>query len=159
MEKMAMGAPNIQQQLYLKKALNENMDGMFDHDRELTEAPTRKHFKMVADLIKSNPAPAKRVELAKHHAEIFAKQNPRFDREKFMKACDAHKTISEGLKEKLSRVVDEATRLNLPRSVRNLMPTASQSWKNHYPAVKREHEAAKKKAEENAKKAAEEKKD
>lgn len=26
-----MGAPNIQQQLYLKKALNENTDGMFDH--------------------------------------------------------------------------------------------------------------------------------
>jgi len=26
-----MGIPNIQQQLYLKKALNENTDGMFDH--------------------------------------------------------------------------------------------------------------------------------
>jgi len=31
MEQIAMGAPNIQQQLYLKKALNENTDGMFDH--------------------------------------------------------------------------------------------------------------------------------
>jgi hypothetical protein len=31
MEQIAMGVPNIQQQLYLKKALNENMDGMFDH--------------------------------------------------------------------------------------------------------------------------------
>lgn len=31
MEQIAMGVPNIQQQLYLKKALNENTDGMFDH--------------------------------------------------------------------------------------------------------------------------------
>lgn len=72
--------------------MNEELDGIFDHDRQLDEAPTRKHFRMVADLIKANPAPAKRNELAKHHAEIFAKQNPRFDREKFMKACDADGT-------------------------------------------------------------------
>lgn len=32
-----MGAPNIQQQLYLKKALNENMDGMFDHPKVQNE--------------------------------------------------------------------------------------------------------------------------
>jgi hypothetical protein len=31
MEQIAMGAPNIQQQLYLKKALNENTDNMFEH--------------------------------------------------------------------------------------------------------------------------------
>lgn len=33
-----MGVPNIQQQMYLKKALNENMDGMFDHPVQLNEA-------------------------------------------------------------------------------------------------------------------------
>ena len=32
-----MGIPNIQQQIYLKKALNENMDGMFDHPEVQTE--------------------------------------------------------------------------------------------------------------------------
>jgi len=33
-----MGVPNIQQQMYLKKALNENMDGMFDHPEQLDES-------------------------------------------------------------------------------------------------------------------------
>jgi hypothetical protein len=37
MEKMAMGVPNIQQQLYLKTALNESKDGMFDHPADLEE--------------------------------------------------------------------------------------------------------------------------
>jgi len=32
-----MNIPNIQQELYLKKALNEDTDGMFDHDRLLNE--------------------------------------------------------------------------------------------------------------------------
>jgi len=35
-----MGVPNIQQQMYLKKALNENMDGMFDHSEQLDESYT-----------------------------------------------------------------------------------------------------------------------
>jgi hypothetical protein len=42
-----MGIPNIQQQLYLKKALNENMDRMFDHseaqiEESITEGLLRK---------------------------------------------------------------------------------------------------------------------
>lgn len=32
-----MGAPNIQQQLYFKKMLNENMDGMFNHPKVQNE--------------------------------------------------------------------------------------------------------------------------
>ena len=44
---------------------------------------------MVADLIKSHEDPAKRKELAQHHAEIFKQQNPRFDHAKFMKAAGA----------------------------------------------------------------------
>lgn len=42
-----MGIPNIQQQLYLKRALNENTDGMFDHpeahrEESITEGLLRK---------------------------------------------------------------------------------------------------------------------
>lgn len=32
-----MGIPNIQQQIYLKKALNEELDGIFSHDKQLDE--------------------------------------------------------------------------------------------------------------------------
>ena len=38
-----MGAPNIQQQLYLKTALNESKDGMFDHPADLDEATKGSH--------------------------------------------------------------------------------------------------------------------
>lgn len=51
-----MGAPNIQQQLYLKTALNESKDGMFDHPADakgiteeyesITEGLTMKYKKM-----------------------------------------------------------------------------------------------------------------
>jgi hypothetical protein len=58
-------------------------------EEELEESVTRKHFQQVADLIKTHDDAGKRSELAKHHAEIFAQQNPRFDRAKFMKAANA----------------------------------------------------------------------
>lgn len=38
-----MGVPNIQQQLYLKTALNESKDGMFDHPADLDEATKGSH--------------------------------------------------------------------------------------------------------------------
>ena len=38
-----MGAPNIQQQLYLKTALNESKDGMFDHPADLDEGTKGSH--------------------------------------------------------------------------------------------------------------------
>ena len=47
---------------------------------------TRKHFRQVADLLKEIPDMKKRKELAKHHADIFKKQNPRFSHEKFYNA-------------------------------------------------------------------------
>lgn len=53
----------------------------------LTEAPTRKHFQAVADTLKHIEDPAKRKELALHHADIFKKQNPRFDRSRFLQAA------------------------------------------------------------------------
>jgi hypothetical protein len=55
---------------------------------ELDESVSRKHFQQVADLIKSHDNHDKRKELAQHHATIFAMQNPRFDRSKFMKAAN-----------------------------------------------------------------------
>lgn len=47
MEKMAMGVPNIQQQLYLKTALNESKDGMFDHPVELDEGNHKKSLRLI----------------------------------------------------------------------------------------------------------------
>ena len=61
---------------------------------ELDES-TRKHFQQVADVIKSHPDAAKRKELAQHHSEIFAKQNPRFDKKKFHAASNAE--LDEGV--------------------------------------------------------------
>jgi len=55
---------------------------------ELDETMTRQHFQHTADLLKHIEDPAKRMELAKHHAGIFKASNPRFDHGKFMKACN-----------------------------------------------------------------------
>jgi hypothetical protein len=54
----------------------------------ITEAATRKDFRQVAELLKNVENKDKRKELAKHHAEIFKKQNPRFSTEKFYAAAD-----------------------------------------------------------------------
>jgi hypothetical protein len=65
------------------------LDGKeFTDTSELDEAMTRQHFQHTADLLKHIEDPAKRMELAKHHAGIFKASNPRFDHNKFMKACD-----------------------------------------------------------------------
>jgi len=53
----------------------------------VTEGPTRKDFQMVADLLKSVDDPQKKKDLAHHHADMFSKQNPRFDRERFLRAA------------------------------------------------------------------------
>jgi hypothetical protein len=61
-----------------------------NEETELEEAVSRKDFQMVADLIKTHDNHDKRKELATHHAEIFHRQNPRFDRAKFMKAANVN---------------------------------------------------------------------
>ncbi len=48
---------------------------------------TRRHFRQVADIIKSHPDAKKRHEMASHHAEVFAKSNPRFDKKRFFDAA------------------------------------------------------------------------
>ena len=56
-----MGVPNIQQQLYLKKALNENTDGMFDHpevqhEETITEGLRNKIKSVLASISEASPA-------------------------------------------------------------------------------------------------------
>jgi hypothetical protein len=56
-----MGIPNIQQQLYLKKALNENTDGMFDHpevqhEETITEGLRNKMKSVLASISEASPA-------------------------------------------------------------------------------------------------------
>lgn len=58
--------------------------------------PTRKHFQQTADLIKQIEHPDKRKEMAQHHASLFAKQNPRFDRNKFMQAAGVSEALEPG---------------------------------------------------------------
>lgn len=61
--------------------------GVKEETEQLDEVMTRKHFQQVADVIKSHPDAKKREELAAHHSEIFKKSNPRFDADRFRKAC------------------------------------------------------------------------
>lgn len=55
---------------------------------DLEETMTRQHFRHTADLLKNIEDPAKRKELAHHHAGIFKASNPRFDLAKFLKAAN-----------------------------------------------------------------------
>jgi hypothetical protein len=61
---------------------------------EIDETMTRQHFQHTADLLKHIEDPAKRMELAKHHAGVFKASNPRFDHGKFMKACNCEEGIA-----------------------------------------------------------------
>lgn len=54
---------------------------------QLDESVTRKHFREVANTVRSIEDPAKRQEFADHHANIFASQNPRFDHARFHAAA------------------------------------------------------------------------
>jgi len=53
----------------------------------IEEAMTRQHFRHTAELLKHIEDPAKRMELAKQHADMFKASNPRFNHDKFYKAC------------------------------------------------------------------------
>ena len=66
---------------------------MAKEEVDLTEGgPTRKHFQQTADLIKAVENPEKRKELANHHASVYAQQNPRFNRSKFMAAAGVNES-------------------------------------------------------------------
>ena len=99
-------------------------------EETLDEAVSRKHFQQVADLIKGHESQEKRNELASHHASIFAKQNPRFNHEKFHAAAgstahqapkkmeEAKKWIQAAIKKKgaLSKELGVPEKKNIPVS-------------------------------------------
>jgi hypothetical protein len=72
-----------------EKGIGRAVKKLSKEEFELDEAVSRKHFQQVADVIKAHPDQEKRNELAKHHAEIFKKQNPRFDHGRFYTAAGA----------------------------------------------------------------------
>jgi hypothetical protein len=79
----------------IAKAINK-LDRMEEEEEmELDEGVTKKHFKMAADSIKAISDPEKRKEHANMHADLYAKQNPRFDRAKFMKAAGVNEDTKE----------------------------------------------------------------
>ena len=65
----------------------EKIVDKLDKKNKLEEAVSRKDFQLVASLIKANPDTQKRQELANHHAQVFAHQNPRFDHARFHAAA------------------------------------------------------------------------
>ena len=66
-------------------------------EEKLEEGPTRKDFQMVADLLKNIEDEDKKKELANHHADMFAKQNPRFDKSRFLSAVGLNEDdVEEG---------------------------------------------------------------
>ena len=67
-----------------------------DYEKAVLEGVTRQHFKQVAELLRAIENDEKRAELAQHHADIFAQQNPRFDRDKFFAAVGVDKDLAEG---------------------------------------------------------------
>jgi hypothetical protein len=73
------------QPAYIKKM--KSVAGDLAAEDTVSEGPTRKDFQMVADLLKSVDDPQKKKDLAHHHADMFSKQNPRFDRERFLRAA------------------------------------------------------------------------
>jgi hypothetical protein len=67
----------------------EEKRALLEEDIRLNEGgPTKSHFKMAAETIKAISDEGKRKEHASVHADLYSKQNPRFDRGKFMSACN-----------------------------------------------------------------------
>ena len=104
----------FQKMLDAKKGKTEDKDEEVEEDKEevkeeievheddaqevVAEGPTRKDFQMVADLLKDNPNMDDRTAKAKDYCDKFAAMNPRFDKERFMKACgveEAYESIEE----------------------------------------------------------------
>jgi hypothetical protein len=56
-------------------------------EEQLDEASTRKHFVATAQTVSAIQDEKERKKHAEIHADRYSKENPRFDRNKFMKAC------------------------------------------------------------------------
>jgi hypothetical protein len=48
---------------------------------------TKKHFKLIAEILSEIKDPKEKRELAEHNAKVLASKYPRFDKEKFLTAC------------------------------------------------------------------------
>lgn len=70
-----------------KERKMKDVAGDLAAEEKVYEGPTRKDFQMVADLLRSVDDPQKKKDLANHHADMFAKQNPRFDKSRFLRAA------------------------------------------------------------------------
>jgi hypothetical protein len=46
-----------------------------------------RHFATIADILRDIPDAGYRADMADHFADALAATNPRFDRERFIKAC------------------------------------------------------------------------
>ena len=77
----------ISKDMKSKERKMKDIAGDLAAEEKVYEGPTRKDFQMVADLLKSVDDPQKKKDLANHHADMFSKQNPRFDRERFLRAA------------------------------------------------------------------------
>lgn len=129
-----MGAPNLLQQLYLKTALNESKDGMFDHPADLEEGNHMRAVRLARAgryddaALASNKAEAsemrrggasKRSIKARFNKKDYAvgsKAHQRFDkaaakkRDAALKAKGlAEQSITEGLLSKLERLEEGYT--------------------------------------------------
>jgi hypothetical protein len=90
------------------RGIKKAVDRLEEEQGILSEAPTRKDFQQVADLIKTHDNAAKRAELAAHHASIFSTQNKRFDASRFYKACNAEMPKAKNnIKETVALIVNE----------------------------------------------------
>jgi hypothetical protein len=78
-------------------------------DRVLTESPTRKSFRMVADIIKTIKSPSEKQRMADHHAGSFSQQNPRFDHSKWHEWIGTHSPI-ENVPVKTEGKLDEISK-------------------------------------------------
>jgi len=110
--------------------------------------PTRKHFKQVAEVVKMIKDPADRERVAHHHAEVFSKQNPRFDRKRFLDAAGCKGTHCEKNEETLDEISNKTKKqyLNKIGNVeRQSQKAGSFYWSSHHhpkevAAAKTKHE-------------------
>jgi len=97
-----LGADTVQYHADVIKAarvgakVRAKVDAMKNEETLEEGGPTRKHFQQTADLIKNIEHPEKRKEMADPHASLFAQQNPRFDKSKFMKAAGVNEALEPG---------------------------------------------------------------
>lgn len=133
---------------YLEKSwkredgIKKAVDKLTKEEVELEEATTRKDFQMVADLIKGHESAEKRKELATHHAEIFKKQNPRFDHAKFMKAAGVNEEVQQEVSPYLKatlKVMDEGKIDNLRDAQKLRRDTQSAYEKDYKPDTSHPH--------------------